>query len=319
LSSNFGPSLKNFRSLDVGRPPQPQTPVGERRVQDDEVAVALRRARLVYQRHVAAYEPFGVLLGVGDGSGGQQELRRRAVVGGDAPEPPQDVRDVRAEDAAVGVELVDDDVAQRREEAAPARVVRQDAGVEHVRVGDEEVGAVAELAARGRGRVAVVDAGRDARGHRRREREEPVQVAELVLAQRLGGVEEERGAATLVVEALEHRQQEAVRLAGGGGRDGDDVLAGAGSLDELGLVAVELGDAQVAQGLGERRRERRLELAVARLARRDVLDVADGVALGELQLGEYGVDFHSSSSILYSKFTLRFSASVLALSNQSRY
>jgi hypothetical protein len=57
------------------------------------------------------------------------------------------VGEVRAEDTAVGVELVDDDVAQVGEEARPARVVREDARVEHVGVGDEHAAALAGGAA----------------------------------------------------------------------------------------------------------------------------------------------------------------------------
>ena len=42
----------------------------------------------------------------------RDEGRRRAVRRTDPPQPPQDVGDVRAEDTAVVVALVDDDVAK---------------------------------------------------------------------------------------------------------------------------------------------------------------------------------------------------------------
>ena len=61
-----------------------------------------------------------------------------------------------AEDAAVAVQLVDHDVAQVLEEPDPLGVVRQDAGVEHVRVGDDDVAGLADAAAHGGRRVAVV-------------------------------------------------------------------------------------------------------------------------------------------------------------------
>ena len=61
-------------------------------------------------------------------------------------EPPEDVRDRRAEDPAVDVQLVDHDVAQPPEELHPARVVRQDPDVEHVGVRDEDVAAIARRA-----------------------------------------------------------------------------------------------------------------------------------------------------------------------------
>jgi hypothetical protein len=60
-----------------------------------------------------------------------------AVEARDAHEAPHHVGQVRAEHAAVGVQLVHHHVAQVGEEARPVGVVRQDAGVQHVRVGDE--------------------------------------------------------------------------------------------------------------------------------------------------------------------------------------
>ena len=77
------------------------------------------------------------LAGVRDRRRGEQELRLRAVDAGEPPQAPQHVADVRAEDAAVDVRLVDDDVAEVREHVAPAVVVRQDADVEHVRVRED--------------------------------------------------------------------------------------------------------------------------------------------------------------------------------------
>ena len=66
-----------------------------------------------------------------------------------------------AEDAAVGVQLVDDDVFEVFEELHPLGVVGQDGGVEHVRVGEHDVAGRADGAARiGRG-VAVVGEGAD--------------------------------------------------------------------------------------------------------------------------------------------------------------
>jgi hypothetical protein len=68
---------------------------------------------------------------------------------------------VGAEHAAVDVGLVDDDVAEVREHVAPAVVVRQDADVEHVRVGQDQVRPLAHLPALLARRVAVVDRGLD--------------------------------------------------------------------------------------------------------------------------------------------------------------
>ena len=58
----------------------------------------------------------------------------------DALEPPQHIGEVTSENAAVGVELVDHHVAKVLKEVHPLRVERQDSGVEHVRIGEHEVG-----------------------------------------------------------------------------------------------------------------------------------------------------------------------------------
>ena len=89
-------------------------------------------------------QPLGQLDGVGDRRAGEQEARLGAVGGGDAPQPPQHVGDVRAEHAAVDVGLVDDDDREVGEEVAPRPVVGQDPDVEHVGVGEDEVRAPAD-------------------------------------------------------------------------------------------------------------------------------------------------------------------------------
>src|SRR5207253_3110471 len=72
------------------------------------------------------------------------------------PQAPQDVGDVRAEDAAVDVRLVDDDEAEVVEEVAPEVVAREDADVEHVRVREHEIRPAADLASPLGRRVSVV-------------------------------------------------------------------------------------------------------------------------------------------------------------------
>ena len=73
----------------------------------------------------ASSSALGVLARVGDRAPAQMKTgsSRRSA---DAPQAPEHVRDVAAEDAAVGVQLVDDDVAQVLEQLGPLRVVRQD-------------------------------------------------------------------------------------------------------------------------------------------------------------------------------------------------
>ena len=104
----------------------------------------------------------------------------RAVHGREPPQAPQDVADVRAEDAAVHVSLVDDDVLEVREHVAPAVVMGKDAKVEHVRVGEDGVRPRPHLAPLVDRRVAVVDRRAHA-GHAK-----SGEAARLILRERLG-------------------------------------------------------------------------------------------------------------------------------------
>ena len=80
----------------------------------------------------------------------------RTVVPADPAQPAQDVRQVAAEHAAIGVQLVDDDVAQVFEQLRPAWMVRQHPRMEHVRVGEHDMRAAADGPAGVLRRIAVV-------------------------------------------------------------------------------------------------------------------------------------------------------------------
>ena len=88
-------------------------------------------------------ERFGEFPRVRDGGGAADELRIRAVEFADAAQAAEHVGEVAAVDAAVVVQLVDDEVAEVLERLRPVRVVRQDAAVQHVRVGEHDVRALA--------------------------------------------------------------------------------------------------------------------------------------------------------------------------------
>jgi len=175
---------------------------------------------------------------------GEQEARLGAVGAGQPPQPPQHVGDVRAEDAAVGVGLVDHDPAEVGEEVAPALVVGQQADVQHVGVGQHEVVATADrrpLLAR---RVAVVDRlAQPGRAQRR-------QLARLVLRQRLGRVEVERPPLGIARDPVEHRQVEGEALARSGAA-GDRQVGGRRHLQRVALVRVEALDPGAAERLDQ--------------------------------------------------------------------
>jgi hypothetical protein len=195
-----------------------------------------------------------VFAGVADRGRTADELRPRTVHGADAQQAAEDIGDVRAERAAVGVDLVHDDVLQAAQEIAPAAVVvGQDARVQHVGVGDHEVGALHDLGALLARRVAVEGA---QRARAQRGFEQGAEGALLVARERFGGVKQQdaEGGFALAVVAQD-RQQERERLARGGARDEHGVLAGCDRLEGLGLVRVELADSARAQDLGQARVE----------------------------------------------------------------
>ena len=98
----------------------------------------------VHQRDRRFDQPLGQFRWVADGGGGQDELRLRPVEGRHALQPADDIGDVRAEHAPVGMHLVDDHEAQVAQEIRPVGVVRQDAGVQHVGVGEDDAGVFAD-------------------------------------------------------------------------------------------------------------------------------------------------------------------------------
>jgi hypothetical protein len=112
-------------------------------------------------------------------------------------------------------------------------VVREQADVHHVRVGEDQVRRAADLAAVLDGRVAVVDRGPQRLEAIARQR------AELILCECLRGVEVECAVPRVACERGEHRQVERERLAGcGPGRD-DEVLAAHRRIPGGALVRVE--------------------------------------------------------------------------------
>ena len=120
----------------------------------------------------------------------RMKVGRRAVERADPPQPAQHVRDVRAEDAAVVVALVDDDVAQRAEEARPPLMTGEHRTVQHVGVGQDVLAEVARPVPLLPGAVTVV-------GHRAHVDAQLAQPGQLVLGERLGGREVEDAGAAL--------------------------------------------------------------------------------------------------------------------------
>ena len=231
--------------------PRGELLVGDRRVPHGDRLLGAGRAVAVDHRDVVEPgQPLGQLARVGDRRARQQEARLGAVGRRDPAQPPQHVGDVRAEDAAVDVRLVDDDDGEVGEHVGPRAVVGQHAEVEHVRVREDHVRAAPDLAALLARRVAVVDRRPGALDAER------VQRPCLVLRERLGRIEVERAGAGVAAQRVERRELEAERLAAGRARR-DDRGPRPRGVQRLGLVRPELVHPAGAQ----RGRDVRVQLA----------------------------------------------------------
>jgi hypothetical protein len=151
--------------------------------------------------------------------------------------------------------------------------------MEHVRIGQDQVGPLSDLPSLLTRRVAVVDRRLDPRRLEQRER------ADLVLRQRLGRVEVERAQLGLAREGVEDREVERERLAGRGARRDDQVLPAGSGLPGLGLMGEELRD----PGRGESVADAGLEVVRKRFKPSD----ASGLRceMRELLAGEQVVPF----------------------------
>ena len=201
---------------------------------------------------------------IGDGGRAENEHRARTVERAHALQPANHVGHVRTENPAIGVHLVDHYVLEVLEELCPLGVVGQNALVQHVRVGDDDIALGAHGLARVAGRVAVERVRADTQFAGVVDFQN---LRHLVLRQRLGGKEIER--LRLVADGgVEHRQVVAQRLARCGRCDDDRVPASGDVLPRLALMGVKPRDAAFPQGAREPHVEPRREVGVGSLAGR---------------------------------------------------
>ena len=206
-------------------------------------------------------------------------------MGAQPKQPPQDVGHVAPEHAPVGVELIDDDHPELLEQLEPLGVVGQDRRVEHVRVGDHDLAGRSDGRSDRRRGVPVVGGSGHAQVRGPRELGE---LGHLVLAEGLGGEQEQRSCGRVVGQCLERRQGVAQRLARRGRGHHDDVLAGADGLDRGRLVDVQLGDPAAGQAAHDPRVEPVGQGSRQRRPGRDHLVMEDPA--GERRLGEDPVE-----------------------------
>ncbi len=217
-------------------------------IKDDDMALPLRGAASVDDVEGTSRECLSQLARVADGGRADHQAGRRAVVRADAQESAQHVGDVAAEDAPVGVGLVDDHVAQLLEELEPLGVVGQDGAAQHVRIAQHHLASLAHDGPDGCRRISVVDGGREVHAGQARQIAE---LGQLILAECLGGEEVERPGSRILGDGLQDRQVVAERLARGSGCHDGDVASLAKHRQRLRLVAVERLDAALPQGAHE--------------------------------------------------------------------
>src|SRR5216684_5533299 len=129
----------------------------ERRVVEDESPLAARCAAPLDELDVLLFEQLArEVEGVGDCRRRADESWGRPIKGADSFQASNDVGDLASKQSAIRVQLIDDDEIEAREQSPPPRVVRQDARVQHVRVGDDDVAGLADRGAATRRSVAVI-------------------------------------------------------------------------------------------------------------------------------------------------------------------
>ena len=219
----------------------------QRRLPQGEGAARARRPVLAHRDDRSAGEARRERGRVRHGGRGEHQRRCGAVPRAHPQQPSQQQRDVRAEHPAVGVALVDDDVAQPAQERRPAGVSGQHGAVQHVRVAEHP-------AARAAGPVALVERGVAVeRGGPHVREVELGEGAQLVGGQRLGRREVQGGGPRVGGERGEHRQLVGQRLAGRGAGRHHDVLPGVGQLGRVHLVGPRRAHAVVDQRVADRR------------------------------------------------------------------
>ena len=158
-------------------------------------------------------------------------------------------------------------------------MVRQNPRVQHVRVGEDDVGRLPNLPPMMRGRVAVVGGRVNAVGERRVRLGQLGDGPQLILREGFGGKQVEGLRLGIIEKRFRDRQVVAERLSARGRRDYHHVAPGADVLDGLDLVRVEPVDLESLEIRKQRSGQRPLEVGVTRLASRDDLRVDYLVAI----------------------------------------
>ena len=115
------------------------------RFHEDEMPFCLRGATFMNDVDgslLLADELLSEFLGVGDGCRKQNELRGAAIKAADPLKTPENLRHVAPENPPVRVHFIDNHEPQLLPEGFPLGVVRQQSIMEHVRIGEQDVGMI---------------------------------------------------------------------------------------------------------------------------------------------------------------------------------
>ncbi len=119
--------------------------------------LAARGTVPLQQRNRGLDQALGQFLRVADGGGGEDELRPGSIELCHPLQPADHVGEMRTEYTPVGVHLINDYESQVAEKVRPIGVVGQDAGMQHVGVGEDDIAVLADGGTMRLGGVAIVD------------------------------------------------------------------------------------------------------------------------------------------------------------------
>ena len=173
-----------------------------------------------------------------------------AIKRAQAQQAAEHVGQMASEHAAVGVQLVDDDVFEIFKQLDPSGMVGENVGVQHVRVGDHDVARLPDGLARGGLGIAVIGIGFDVHPQGL---DHVVEAADLIGRERLGGKEVQGARVVVFQDGGYHGQVVAQGLSAGGGGDHHKVAPLLRQAEALRLMAVQPVDAARAKHIAKAR------------------------------------------------------------------
>jgi len=138
------------------RPPDAKGFVGDRGVIQHNRAVRLQSSAVIHENDRVTQERARQLTGIGHCRRRTDETGITAIEPAQTSQSPDHARYLTAKDAPVGVHLIHHNIGKIPDQLAPARMIGENARVEHIGVGDEDARPVPGCRPRGRPRVSVV-------------------------------------------------------------------------------------------------------------------------------------------------------------------